>query len=440
MKFSTISTIYILFVFFIPNSISLVNKPGVPLISVSRLYILIWIILFLWFIFTRGRVRRALLTYPFYKPMLIVILSMVVVTVFAQNLLASINPMLSFLTESFILSVMIWVAYRRPEDITRIMHSMILIFVGLSIYGTVSYLIGVNPIVNFVNEYFSTDSRKFALSYSDSERIGLLGRAQSIFPHAIQYGALLVMALSISYYHYIKDTGARKYLNFLYMAILVVGIATTNSRTPFIFLLVILCIYFYYQNISHKLKIGAIALMVASVVIPFVNDATVQLITSIFIEISGGESGVGGSSISMRLEQLSASLLLFNESPIVGHGMAATRLMLESGTQPAELRKAESFLFSQMIDAGSLGVMSYAYFYLFLTYYFLKQKKYLMDRYLAQFAIIIGALILGYAVFILATGVLDTFQLFIIIITLGSRYIYLKLHPACSIRKIVISH
>ena len=47
MRFSTITTGFVLFGFFIPNSIALINQPGIPLVSVSRIYILFWVVIFI---------------------------------------------------------------------------------------------------------------------------------------------------------------------------------------------------------------------------------------------------------------------------------------------------------------------------------------------------------------------------------------------------------
>lgn len=426
MKFRTIATAYILFVFFIPNSIALINKPGIPLLSVSRVYVLFWVVVFLCLFYKRKSIRQVARSYPFYKPMSLIFLSMLIVTVFALNTGASANVMLAFLMESFLLSVMIWVSYRKPEYILDVMRRMVIIFVGLAIYGTASYFVGVNPVMEFVDTYFASESKQLVFSYADVERLGTLGRANSIFPHPMQYGAFLVMAICLSYYRYIIGFGTRKYLNFPYILILLCGLASTFSRTPILFLLITALIFWLFQSINSKLKITAVVLVFAVTALTFSPDAILQLTSSVFIGMLGGQSDVGGSSMVMRAEQLVATMALYSEAPIVGHGLASTRIMIESGTLPVDLRQAESELFSTLIDAGIVGLLATIYFYFFLARYFLRQKRASVARHLTQFAILVFALVLGYVSFILATGVLGTFQLFIIIITLAARYLYLR--------------
>lgn len=428
MKFRTIATAYILFVFFIPNSIALINKPGIPLLSVSRIYVLFWVVVFLCLFYKRKRIRQVARSYPFYKPMSVIFLSMLIVTVFALNTGASANVMLAFLMESFLLSVMIWVSYRKPEYILDVMRRMVIIFVGLAIYGTASYFVGVNPVMEIVDTYFASESKKLVFSYADVERLGTLGRANSIFSHPMQYGAFLVMAICLSYYRYIIGFGMRKYLNFPYILILLCGLASTFSRTPILFLLITSLVFWLFQSINSKLKIAAVVLVFAVTALPFAPDAILQLTSSVVIEMLSGQSDsdVGGSSIVMRVEQLVATMALYSEAPIVGHGLASTRIMIESGTLPVDLRQAESELFSKLIDAGIVGLLATIYFYSYLARYFLQQKRASVARHLTQFALLVFALVLGYVSFILATGVLGTFQLFIIIITLAARYLYLS--------------
>jgi len=428
MKFRTIATAYILFVFFIPNSIAIINMPGIPLLSVGRVYILFWVVVFLCLFYKRKRIRQVARSYPFYKPMSIILLSMLIVTVYAQNIGASANVTLAFLMESFLLSLMIWVSYRKPEYILDVMRWMVILFVGLAIYGTASFLVGVNPVMEFVETYFASESKQLVFSYADVERLGTRGRANSIFSHPMQYGAFLVMAICLSYYRYIIGFDIRKFLNLPYILILLCGLAFTFSRTPILFLLITSLVFWLYQSINSKLKIAAVVLVLAVTALPFAPDAILQLTSSVVVEILSGQSDsdVGGSSIVMRVEQLVATMALFSESPIVGHGLASTRIMIESGVLPVDLRQAESELFSNLIDAGIVGLLATIYFYFYLARYFLQQRRASVERHLTQLAILVFALVLGYVLFILATGILGTFQLFIIIITLAARYLYLR--------------
>jgi len=427
MKFSSMLSAYILFVFFIPSSVALVNAPGIPLLSVGMVYMLLLIVAFLLFFLQKKRIREVAKTYPFYKPMTTVMLSMLVVTVFAERFGASLNVMLAFFTESFLLSLMIWITYRKPSDINSVMHGMVLIFVGLSVYGTISHIVGTNPIMDYVNTSFTSDSKRLVFSYDDIERLGAVGRAQSIFSHPIQYGAFLVMLMCISSYLFISDSGKRKYIQLPYIMILAVGIIFTYSRAPQFMLIIIVIGYWYFQSVKSKLKMMSLFFILALALVLMPESSFLSVFSSIFLEMTGHATDVGGSSLGMRIEQLLASYLLFQDSPIVGHGLAATRVMSESDMLPDLIRRAESIVFSQAIDAGLLGLTAYIYFYYCIFKYFLRQKARVMETNLYSITIIAASLVLGYLAFIMVTGEINTFQLFIIIITLIARYIQLQL-------------
>lgn len=427
MKFRTILTIYILFVFFIPNSIAFINTPGIPLLSVCRFYVILMIITILILLLVEGKkVIKVAATYPFFKPMLIVILSMLVVTFFAERFWDSLNFMFSFIFESFFLSLIIWIAYQKPNDIVFVLRRLIVVFVILSVYGTVSYIIGINPIMDYVNLYFSSESKTLFFDYADTERLGVIGRSQSIFSHPIQYGAFLVMLMCMSFYLFISETSMNKYFQLLYIIIFVAGIIFTYSRTPIFMFFVIISVYWYFQSINSKFLILFALLVFGSILIFLSDSTTLLLLSSIIKEISVDESAIGGSSITMRIQQLFATYILFTESPIVGHGLAATRFMSENNILLSDIRKAESVIFSQLIDAGLLGLSAYIYFYYYILKYFLHLKMRLLSGHIKKLTILTISLIAGYLVFIIATGVINTFQLFIILITLIARYIQLQ--------------
>jgi len=192
-------------------------------------------------------------------------------------------------------------------------------------------------------------------------------------------------------------------------------------------LIVVAATYWSVHNLEDKIKliVLVIGVLLISMIVP--ENSVTTMISSIFNDLlaDGGNSSVGGSSLEMRLEQLSASFTLFMESPIWGHGLAVTRIMSESGVLPQEIRAAESLLFSQMIDAGMVGIMAHIYFYFFIFRFFLHPKQ-RMDTNLRKLTLLAASMVIGYVLYILSTGDINTFQFFIILITLIARYISLN--------------
>jgi hypothetical protein len=392
----------------------------------------LWFMIFVWFGLKKRQIRTNIHTYPLFRPMFVVLASYIVVTLFANNFSASINPLLSFLVETIFLSVMIWASYNQIHHVTFALRGLVIIFVLLAIYGTAAYLVGSNPVIEFLEANFSTDEKTQGISYLDSDRLGLVGRAQSIFPHSIQYGGLLVMAMGLTYsIHETSPTRSSRYVNLLFLLILLAASTYTNSRTPMLMILVGFASYFAVSSSNTKLKLLTLMPLLMFFALPFLNLATLELMAATFYETMGLDIHIRGSSVEMRIEQLKSATSLFWEAPFFGHGLSTTRFMLEDGELPPELRRAESFLFFLMIDGGVVAVAAYCYFFLYLIRHFFRQNRIRSES--DHLSAVVLALIISYVSFILATGLLDTFRFFVVIITLLARYVFLnRLTPVAS--------
>lgn len=429
IRFQGLSTIYILIVFFIPNAVAIVNIPGIPLISIKRIYVFLWFLIFLVLILNNRKMIVKIRSFPFFLPMGIVIVSLLVVSIFAQNFVMSIQGWVAIVADLFIPSIIIWTSYRKPRDIINILNNLVIIFVFISIYGIVAYTFSYNPVIDFINTKFPSGARELMFSYAVRERFGMLDRAQSIFPHAIQYGCFLVMIMFISFCSYSKRTLINICLRLFGLSIMTVALLQVNSRSPILFALVAIAVYWVLHGVRKKLILMYIGIIGAIFILTYgvsSNNAGVSLLLSIFRELSGSPTEAGGSSVAMRIEQLKAATLLFSEKPILGHGLSTVRGMIENNILPSGLYRAEGFLFRLMINTGLFGILAYAFFFYKYIVFFLKVKSKPKNVYLKNMSIMCLCIISGYLVFILVTGIINTFGLFLIITTLCARYIYLK--------------
>ena len=260
------------------------------------------------------------------------------------------------------------------------------------------------------------------------ERLGLVGRAQSIFSHSMKYGYLLGMMLWVLFCFFLNRIFFNRKLTVVISIVFVCAILTTNSRSPLIFLLVSGFIYWFIQGVASKIRVLSILLVLIFVIffagVPISKTGHTKLALSIFQEI-GGISSIAGSSLDMRKKQLVISTDLFLDKPLWGHGLAAIRSMMNN-PRYAKLYGAESFMFQLLIETGITGIIGYFVFYIYIIRYFWENKKTSTDFLSRKLSEIMISVIFGYLAFIFTTGQLDTFNFFIIIITLSAKHIYLK--------------
>ncbi len=368
--------------------------------------------------------------FPFLSPMGLIIISLLIVSFFANNFITSLQSCIAIATDLFLPALIIWNSYNKHQDIINILNMMVIIFVFISIYGIVAYIFLYNPVIDFINTKFPSGARELMYSYAEKERFGMLDRAQSIFPHAIQYGCFLVMIMFIGFCSYSKRTLINSCFRLFGLCIMAFALFQVNSRSPILFALVAFAVYWIFHGVRKKvilMYIGIIGLIFILTYGVSSNNAGVSLLVSVFKELFGSPTEAGGSSLAMRLGQLKAATLLFSEKPILGHGLSTVREMIESDALPSGLYRAESFLFILMIETGLLGILAYTFFFYNYITFFLRVKNKSDNVYLKNMSILCLCIIFGYLAFILATGMMiGTFELFLIITTLCARYIYLK--------------
>ncbi|HOP46420.1 MAG TPA: O-antigen ligase family protein [Desulfobacteraceae bacterium] len=430
-KFKHLASIYILIIFFIPNAVSVLNVPGIPLISIKRVYIVLWFLIFLLLLLGSKKMVKEILAYPFLGPIAVVLAASLLVTFFADNFMTSLQRSIALTADTFLPAIIIWASYKKHQDIANILNLLITIFVVISLYGIFAYTVSHNPVLDFVNTHFLSESdRTLIYTYEGKERFGMVGRAQSIFAHPIQYGCFLVVMMFVTLISYSKQTLANKSLKVLGLAVMTVALFQTNSRSPLAFAFAGLGVFWFFKGAGKKAILiclgGLAAIFILAYTTATNNNAPVSLLVSLFQELSGSPTEAGGSSLAMRLNQFRISALLFSEHPVVGHGLATVREMIQSKSIPHGLAAAESFLFILMIEAGLVGILAYIFFFYKQVLFFLKTKHKSKNIYLKNISIICLSVIYGYLAFILMTGIVGTLELFIIITTLFARYIYLK--------------
>lgn len=295
---------------------------------------------------------------------------------------------------------------RQAESILRLFYR---VAVAVSLYGTLAYLLHANPYFDYLR-HTTPSGRVMAQDYSDSVR-GL--RAVGTLSHPITYGAFQVYAFLVSVFLMRDNRTARRMGVFLALQlVLFVGIVVTNSRTPVVFLLLALAAFYCLASGRDRrlmAQIAVVALALACVGgLEYVEKFT-DFVASVFR--NDDATSQNGSSLQMRQGQLLVAWSFFVQSPLFGGGVSQTRDIVASDKYP-DFYNAESALFQWAIDLGLLGL--FAYGLLFASIYRCARRE-LDDRF--SYAMV-HALTTGYLVFILATGVLETMQLFLVVVAL----------------------
>ncbi len=152
-----------------------------------------------------------------------------------------------------------------------------------------------------------------------------------------------------------------------------------------------------------------------------------QLLTSLLQDLSGNESSLGGSSFGMRMMQLDAAISMFWESPVWGHGFAYIRSLLEID-MTGDLLGGESFAFSLLIEMGLLGILAYLILFVGIYLSFKKHIKQGHTENEKSLALTGIALLVGQLAFIFVTGELGTTPIFLMLVALLLRLLYLMPH------------
>lgn len=425
----SITAIYIVLVMFLPNTMYILNQPGMPLISYRRCFIWAWIFFYVFLMMKKKTIRNQIFDLPYSRSVIIfsVILGLISACTFINNS-QSISYYISIIIESIFPVVIIWSAFKEKEILLNVIRKMVYTYTLMALYGILSYIFDYNPLLDLLSDENGESTRILMYTYGDSERAGIRGRAQSFFAHAIQFGylssAILVFMFGVQ-----KGVKLFSAMEFLLICIILISAAlSAASRSPILFLMTAAFVYLAHLNIINLfrviiLSIISLSFLVYSDLLNVIFGNHLQFITSTFEDISTGNSTLGGSNLDMRLTQLAAAMDFFWESPIYGHGFAYIRTLLENKST-GDLLGGESFAFSLLVETGVLGIIGYFVLYIGIYSSFKKYLKYSNLKVIKNLAIAGIALLSGHIAFIFSTGELGMTYIYLILATLLLRLLY----------------
>lgn len=414
-------------ILFVPNYVILVNSP-----QISFYKALIYIILLVCLKFTTS--SDFINKFPFSKVFIFVLFIYLIIG-FSDSrvsLFYQIYRSFNFFVERFFIMYIAWFFIKEINDFRYIFDRLYLFFVVLCIYGICNFLTRSNEFNELLSAGFgAVDFANYNMR-EDAERF----RVASFTPHPIYYGFLLNVILLMDLYIIttFKHSRNQIYKHFFLMFLLLINLILVNSRTP---ILAFLFGSFIYVIFALKTKYKMRIIVSTSVLILFSffvsTNARTLLINSInaFSQSDSDSQFKNGSSIEMRERQLEASLLIFAQSPITGHGFNYIQEGLgyssdkENRESGAELYGFESYSYKLLIEEGVLGIFANLVFVFVTLVWLLKMRSKVNSVGLNTIFLAIG-LLMSFVAFILGTGDLGTFVFFMTIFGMYIKLIMLS--------------
>lgn len=142
------------------------------------------------------------------------------------------------------------------------------------------------------------------------------------------------------------------------------GIYSTGSKKGLIFLAI--CVTFMlvggilYASLRSKIKLLVPALCCALVIAGFAGHPSVSEL-EVFVRLEAAMSGDDASTLE-RSSMVSSGWLLFQDSPLIGHGLDSFRIKAGYGTY------SHNNAIEMLVNGGLILFCSYYFFLLFTTY------------------------------------------------------------------------
>ena len=414
--------IYVVLFPFLNDAISVSFNANLPLITGRRILLVILIFAYLINYIRIKKLRDRFKSNSLNKDLIVVSILLFLVTIANYSNRGGIVSFISILVEQFLVIGIIWSIYTRKEEIGKLIVSMVFSFGIIAIYGIYVQISGYNPFIMILQGFNST---KLLYVYDNVYRSGVFGRNQSVFEHPITYGAYLTMIVPFSTLLLLTSKNVFRKISFgLISIICLINIVLTNSRSPLLFLFLVIFFWLYYSMRYKIISISRVSYIVLVVpiialIIPY------HYYDTIFSTVLFWQQNINieGSTLDQRFNMIRAAYDIFLEAPLFGHGLTTLRnLTTVNRVYGGALGFGEGFMLKLLIDTGFAGIL--AYYILFHQLY--KKNRVMLIKNISRsvtfVSISVISIILGYIIFLVVTGEMNTIRYFFIVVALSMRY------------------
>lgn len=326
------------------------TPPALTVTIVLNLY-------FLTLFFFRCNFKKAFMRFPLKNEFLLVLISYFISSIFSRNPFSNtILNTIQVLINDYLIIIAIWFSIRKKYQLQLLIKSLGIIVIIATIYGIVAFITNSNPIIEFEMSLLPTELNKMSLA--DQTNRGL--KAQSFFLSPTNFGAYialfwLILTMLYSKYKHLFYISTRNYTIITGLIIVATTLIKTRSSIFSFFLILVLLMIkkkFWVSKYAFPLTI------VTLLFIPFILENIAPYITSIF---DSDSKEITGSSIDMRMNQLSIILDFFLQNPITGLGIGSMDFVRARNW---DIYGAESIWFWLLLERGIIGTLSFIWIFI----------------------------------------------------------------------------
>jgi hypothetical protein len=419
-----LSWFFVGILFFPPTVMLMINPP----ISFSKLVIYC---LLLAFIIQNKKLKQNLMEFPIFRPMAVLAVCCLLIGCMDSrlSLFQKLYRPISYFIENFLVAFLTYFYIKTFEDAKRFYHFLIVCMFLFALYGIINYVTKVSLYNSIIAEIYDT------IDYGN--RYTLIGDARfritSFAWHAIYYGLLVALSilLMILFYYENKLQFHRRSYYLTGIALLMLNLFWTNSRTPLVAFAVGLSIFYAVGlGLGSKLRLVFIGILTTLIILIVAPDS-VKIVDETVKTLTSQDSKIEGSSVEMRDVQLEASLLIFSQNPIFGNGFSY--IIEDLGYSSDEKKRSsegefygfESYSYKLLIEQGLMGMIGNLFFFGGLFVYYFRIRKHL-DLAGRRMVYISAAMTITFLLFIFGTGDLGSFTFFMSLLGVNIKTIELS--------------
>jgi hypothetical protein len=355
---------------------------------------------------TGRRLRLELRQFPLLIPLFCVCIGLILNALFdgRHGILLNLYRVLDHFIQTFLLILVCYLGHELTDN-NRLWRFFSIAAIVISIYGIFSFITKSNPYDAFISATY--DSFSFFDHYAE---LNGRFRVSAFESHPISFGYISGLLLILSIFTFYTVSSSRLYA-IISGVLAISGLVFSNSRTPMIAcILGIMALAVAGLPLRAKLNVLFLGTLVAAVLV--VSEIGQERMRTVFDAFSEGGGQTEGSSLDMRLTQLSASVKEFQKKPLSGNGFNYIHENLgwandvDDSMIDSELQGFESYLYQLLIEQGVIGLATNAAFFISLIMFFWKTRSYTKEL----SALGLSACLM-FLTFILGTGPLNSWAI-----------------------------
>lgn len=290
-----------------------------------------------------------------------------------------------YITE-FMPAVLLLLVVRTRKQLNHII--IIIAYAALfnCVYGILTFFVDNNPIYDSLS---SVDIDELYAFNREEGRFGFIRKAEGIYGKLNGKISMSLMSLLFFTFFYNKDIKNKGLKNLLLFSAILVNVLTTQ-RSGLFGIIIFCAIVINIKQLLQYLKTAWVVLLIiiiAIILVPQLQGFRDFIVATVFIfsDTKQMELGSSGSSIAMRLDQLSTVWEMIKMGALQGLGYSFSQYRVEfSYYNNDSLLGLESFLLKLLIEIGLIGMTLWIYFfYKMFNLTYKLQNKYRNKSYIA---------------------------------------------------------